>query len=157
MIHFHRIRTINATPDAVWAVLGRFMHIDEFAPLINTVDALTDGDDGVGSKRCNHFADGTSVVEEVTGWEANHKYRVRLSEMATMPLHEAHAEISVEPIDGERSTVIWTFEYRVKYGPFGWLLGQTMMKMMMGKILDANLKGLADKVGTNQTKTAHMN
>ena len=95
------------------------------------------------------------MVEEVTGWEAGHKYRVRLSEMATMPLHEAHAEISVEPVDGEHSTVRWTFEYRVKYGPFGWLLGQTMMKMMMGKILDANLKGLADKVGTNQTTTAH--
>jgi carbon monoxide dehydrogenase subunit G len=154
MIHFQRARTINAAPDAVWAVLGRFMHIDEFAPLIESVDALTDGEDGVGSKRRNHFADGTSMVEEVTEWEANHKYRVRLSEMA-MPLHEAHAEISVEPVDGEHSTVKWSFDYRVKYGPFGWLLGQTMMKMMMGKILDANLKGLADKVGLNPTTTSH--
>ena len=51
------------------------------------------------------------------------------------------------PANGAGSTVKWTFEYRVKYGPFGWLLGQTMMKMMMGKVLDANLKGLADKVG----------
>jgi len=154
MIHFQRARTINAAPDAVWAVLGRFMHIDEFAPLIESVDALTDGEDGVGSKRRNHFADGTSMVEEVTEWEANHKYRVRLSEMA-MPLHEAHAEISVEPVDGEHSTVKWSFDYRVKYGPFGWLLGQTMMKMMMGKILDANLKGLADRVGLNPTTTSH--
>ena len=155
MIQFQRIHTINAAPDAVWAVLGRFMHIDEFAPLIESVDALTDGKDGVGSKRRNHFADGTSMVEEVTVWEANHKYRVCLSEMAAMPLHEAHAEISVEPVNGEHSTVRWAFEYRVKYGPFGWLLGQTMMKMMMGKILDANLKGLADKVEVNQNTTPH--
>jgi len=156
MIHFRRTRTINATPDVVWAVLGRFMHIDEFAPLIESVDALTDGEDGVGSKRRNHFADGTSMVEEVTGWEAGHKYRVRLSEMAAMPLHEADAEISVAPVDGQHSTVRWTFEYRVKYGPIGWLLGQTMMKMMMGKVLDANLKGLADKVEANRTATAPM-
>ena len=40
----------------------------------------------------------------------------------------------------------WTFDYRVKYGPLGWLMGQTLVKMMMGKIIDANLKGLADKV-----------
>jgi hypothetical protein len=49
--------------------------------------------------------------------------------------------------------VIWDMDYRVKFGPFGWLLGQTMMKMMMGKILDGNLKGLADKVRSNQTAT----
>ncbi len=147
MIKFQRTHTINATPDAIWAVLGRFMKIDEFAPLIQSVDALTEGEDGVGSKRRNHFADGTSVVEEVTLWEANHKYRVRLSEMDSMPLHEAHAEISVVAVDDTQSVVNWGFEYRVKYGPLGWVLGQTAMKIMMGKVLDANLKGLAAKVG----------
>ena len=146
MIQFQRNRTIHATPDAVWAVLGRFMHIDEFAPLIDSVDALTDGEDGTGSKRRNNFANGTSVVEEVTAWEPGRRYRVRLSEMDAMPLHEAHAEISVGTAADGHSTVTWSFEYLVKYGPLGWLLGQTMMKMMMGKILDANLKGLADRV-----------
>ena len=155
MIHFQRTHTIDATPDAVWAVLGRYMHIDEFAPLVVSVDALTDGEDGVGSKRRNNFADGSSIVEEVTRWEANHMYRVRLLEMTSGPLQEAHAEIFVEPVDGGHSTVRWMLEYRVKYGPFGWLLGQTMMKLMLGKILDANLKGLADRVGANQTTAAH--
>lgn len=154
MIQFQRAHVINATPDSVWAVLGRFMHIDEFAPLIESVEALTDGEDGMGSRRRNHFANGTSVVEEVTGWEVNQKYCVRLSEMDAMPLHEAHAEISVEPVDDVHSTVKWTFKYRMKYGLLGWLLGQTMMKMMMGKILEANLKGLAENVENNQTATA---
>ena len=49
MIHFERTLEIDATPDAVWAVLGNFMHIDEFAPEIVSVDALTDGEDGVGT------------------------------------------------------------------------------------------------------------
>ncbi len=151
MIHFERILEINTTPDAIWTVLGRFMHIDEFAPLIKSVDALTDGEDGMGSKRRNNFDDGTSIVEEVTEWEANRRYRVRLSEMATMPLHEAYAEVSIEEIDNGCSRVKWAMDYRVKFGPFGWLLGQTMMKMMMGKIIDGNLKGLADNVTSNQT------
>ncbi len=146
MIHHERTLEIDATPEAVWAVLGRFMHIDEFAPLVASVDALTDHEDGMGSKRRCHFDDGTSVVEEVTGWETNSRYRVRLSEMSAMPLHEAYAEVSVEPIDNGRSRVRWAMDYRVKFGPFGWLLGQTIMKMMMGRILDGNLKGLADKV-----------
>ena len=63
-----------------------------------------------------------------------------------MPLHDAYAEVSVEKVDNGRSTVKWAMDYHVKYGLFGWLLGQTMMKVMMSKILDGNLIGLAAKV-----------
>ncbi len=95
------------------------------------------------------------MVEEITGWEpAKRKYRLQMSEMASMPLHEAYSAISVEPTDNGQSMVIWDMDYRVKFGPFGWLLGQTMMKMMMGGILDGNLKGLAGKVRSNRTATA---
>ncbi len=154
MIHNERTREIDATPDAIWAVQGRFMHIDEFAPLVNSVDALTDCEDGVGSKRRCHFENGTSLVEEVTKWEANRGYRVRLPDMAAMPLHEAYAELSVEPLDNKPSKVKWAMDYRMKYGPLAWILGQTMMKTMMGKVLDGNLKGLADKVRSSRNATA---
>ncbi len=81
MIHFERSLEIDATPDAVWAVLGRFMHIDEFAPLIASVDALTTGEDGLGSKRRNNFANGTSLVEEVTAWKPGEGFTVKLEPM----------------------------------------------------------------------------
>jgi carbon monoxide dehydrogenase subunit G len=60
-------------------------------------------------------------------------------------LKEASSEIRITPTGG-RSKVTWTFDYRVKYGPLGWLMGQSLMKMMMGRIIDANLQGLSDKV-----------
>jgi carbon monoxide dehydrogenase subunit G len=151
VIHNERTLEIDAPPEAVWAVLARFMHIDEFAPAITSVDALTEGEDGVGSKRRAHFDNGSSLVEEVTDWQANRSYRVRLSEMSAMPLREAHAELSVEPLDAARSRVTWGFDYRVKYGPFGWLLGQTVMRRMMGGVLDGNLTGLAEKVQSDRT------
>jgi len=82
MIHFERTLGIDAKPDAVWTVLGNFMHIDEFAPEIVTTDALTDGEDGIGSRRRNHFKNGSSMVEEITEWEpAKRRYRFQLSEM----------------------------------------------------------------------------
>ncbi len=105
--------------------------------------------------RRNHFKNGSSMVEEITEWKpAKRRYRFQLSEMEPIPLHEAYSAMSVEPTDNGRSMAIWDFDYRVKFGPLGQLLGQTMMKMMMGKIIDGNLKGLADKVGSNQTATA---
>lgn len=154
MIHHQRTLTINATPDKVWKILGNFMQIDEFAPLVKSVDALTEGADGIGSKRRCHFDDGNSVVEEVTVWKPNSRYRVQLSEMDPMPLKEAWAELSIKPVGGSQTQVIWSMAYKVKYGPFGWLLGQTMMKMMMGKVLDGNLKGLAEKVLSNSRSQA---
>ncbi len=149
MIHFQRTHMIDATPEAVWAVLGSYMHIDEFAPLITSVDALTEGEDGLGSKRRNNFENGTSVVEEVTSWKPGQGFTVKLSDMAAMPLHEASSDVFITP-EGGRSKMTWTFDYRVKFGPLGWLMGQTMMKMMMGKIIDGNLKGLADRVRSDQ-------
>ena len=154
MIHYQRTLDISATSDAIWAVIGRFMHIDDFAPQVKSVEPLTTGADGVGSKRRCHFDNGTSLVEEVIAWKPNQSYRVRLSEMDAMPLHHAEAELSLPPTLNGQTRVTWSMDYRVKFGPLGWVLGQTMMKLMMGKILDGNLRGLADKVQTGRAGDA---
>lgn len=156
MIHHERHLEIDARPETLWAVLGRFMHIDELAPAVTSVDALTQGADGVGSKRRCHFENGTSLVEEVTSWTENKGYSVRLSEMDAMPLTEAHAAIAIEPLLGHRARVVWSMDYRVKYGPLGWLMGQTLMKMMMGRVLDDNLEALAEKVQSNGIVAGQM-
>lgn len=149
MIHHQRTQIIDAKPKAVWNVLSRFMHIDEFAPLVTSVEALTDGQIGVGSKRRCHFKDGGSMAEEILEWEDNRRFKVLLSETDPMPLTQAFAEIRIDPQGKDKTLVTWGMDYTVKYGPFGWLLGQTMMKLMMGKVLDGNLNGLADKVREN--------
>ncbi|WP_299663048.1 SRPBCC family protein [uncultured Ruegeria sp.] len=157
MIHHEKYLDINARPEDIWAVLGRFMHIDEFAPQVTSVDALTSGADGVGSKRRCHFENRTSLVEEVTSWDANQGYSVRLSDMAAMPMHEANATVAISPLADNRSHVTWSMDYRMKYGPFGWLMGQTLLKMMMGRVLAENLSALAAKVQSNpdaQPRTA---
>ena len=154
MIHHQRSLEIDAAPDAIWAVLGRFMHIDEFAPPVKSVDALTDGDNGVGSQRRCHFGNGTSMAEEVIAWKPKQGYRLRLFDMDSMPLNQATAGIDVSPLGDGRSWITWSFDYEVKCGLLGWLLGQTVMKAMMGKVLDANLKGLSDKVRSNAVAAA---
>ena len=146
MIHFQRSLIIDATPDAVWHELRRFMNIDEFAPQVTSVDALTEGEITVGSKRRCHFQDGNSMAEEVVQWQENEGYRVKLFETEPMPIKEAFAEISLAPAAPGKTNVVWSMDCILKYGPIGWLIGQTLMKGMMGKVLDANLNGLATKV-----------
>ena len=154
MIHFQRNLVINAGVETVWEELSRFMHIDEFAPMVKSVEALTDGANGVGSKRRCHFEDGGSMAEEVVDWNENKNYRVLLSETEPMPLKRAFAEIAIEAQGPAQTNVVWSMDYQVKWGPLGWLMGQTMMKMMMAKVLDANLNGLADKVLSRQSVSA---
>jgi len=69
MFRSQRILVIAAKPDAVWAEFSRFMYIADICEGITHVDAMTDGENGVGSKRHNHFAnDNGSMVEEITAW-----------------------------------------------------------------------------------------
>lgn len=97
-----------------------------------------------------HNGDGTSVVEEVTEWVPNRRYRVRLTDAGPMPVKEAHATLSVEPLDERRSRMKMEMDYRMKLGPIGWVMGQTMMKAMMGKVFEGVLQGLKDKVQANK-------
>ena len=150
MIQLERSLDLNRSPDMVWAELSRFMHINDIAPEVTSVDALSENETGVGAKRRCHFANGSSMVEEVTEWNEGQSYRVRATDMGAMPLYDMQAGIAVTAA-GEGSRVAWSVDYRVKYGPLGWLMGQTLMKGMMGKFLDGNLRGLAAKVQSAAT------
>jgi len=146
MIHLSRSRTLTASPAATWAMLGQFMQIDRIAPQITRVEALSQGAPGIGSKRRCHFANGSHLVEEVTAWTPGHGYRVQLQDMDPMPLKEAYAALEILPTPDGGSRVIWSMEFRVKWGPIGWLMGHTMMRWMMAGILDANLQALEAEV-----------
>lgn len=146
MTRYQRKLTLDARPEAVWQELSRFMQIGDICPAITKVDALTEGDIRVGAKRRCHFENGSNLVEQITEWTPGKGYRVQLQEVDPMPLKEAYADLHVEPAANGQSTVTWGMDYRVKFGPLGWLLGQTMMKLMMKGVLDGNLKGLEQKV-----------
>ena len=145
MIHVEKALEVNTTVERVWSVLGRFMHIDEFHPRIAKVDALSAQHTGVGARRKCTFKDGTSAVEEVVGWREGESYTFELSGF-TLPLTKAVATLGVTSLGADRARLRMSMDYQVKYGPFGWLLGQTMMRMMMGKVFMVVLNGLRDRV-----------
>lgn len=147
MIRFERSLQMDATPEQVWAVMGRFMHIDAFAPEIARVEALTEEVDGVGASRRCHFVKGGALVETVTNWEDGRSYRVALSEFGAIPMKQAFADLRIEPRGGA-ARVVWAMEYQMKMGPLGWLMGQTMVRRSIGKVIDVNLEALAARVAS---------
>ncbi|SMR70762.1 Polyketide cyclase / dehydrase and lipid transport [Aliiroseovarius halocynthiae] len=146
MIQIERTRKIGATPEAVWAELSRFMHLDDIAPLVVKVDALTDFREGLGARRRAHFDNGTSLVEEVVDWQPNREMTIHCSDLEPLPLKALETIIRVEPLPNGRSKTVWNTQFQVKFGPFGWLMGQLLMRRPFNTVVGGNLKGLEKRV-----------
>lgn len=144
MLHVESTRTIAATPASVWATLADYMAIDVIAPEVVKVDVLSDNATGLGAKRRCHFPNGTSLVEEAITWTEGRGYRAAMLEMGKIPFKIAEAEIRLTPTSDGKTHVHWCIDYQPKFGPLGWLMGATLMKPQLRKVLNGNLKGLED-------------
>ncbi len=153
MITIERTVDIEASAEQAWAVLGRFMHIDEFHPRVSKVDVLSESTSGVGASRRCHFKDGSSVVEKVIDWQEGRGYSVELSGFS-MPLNKAIATFAIAPLGPKRCQLKMGMDFEVKYGPIGWLMGQTMMRKMMGSLFLVILRGLEDRVVSGKSPVA---
>ena len=58
------------------------------------------------------------------------------------PLKEAIAKLSVEPRGAARSAVTFDFEFAPKYGPLGWVMGNTIMAAQFRGVLESVIDGL---------------
>ena len=153
MINIERTVDIDASAEQAWSVLGRFMHIDEFHPRVGQVDVLSEATSGLGASRRCHFKDGTSVVEKVIDWQEGRAYSVELSGFS-MPLNKAIATFAIAPLGPNRCQLKMGMNFEVKYGPIGWLMGQTMMRKMMGSLFLVILRGLEDRVVNGKSPAA---
>ncbi|MEO1421473.1 MAG: SRPBCC family protein, partial [Pseudomonadota bacterium] len=117
------------------------------------VEALTTGEDGVGSRRRNFFENGTSITEEVIEWNPNASQRIVGSEFGPIPLRSLVAQIDIIPENTEKTTLQWSLEFKVKYGPVGWLMGQLLMKRAFGTVVAGNLDAVADRIARNRSQT----
>lgn len=140
-MRIERTYVIDAAPEAIWAALADYMNVDNFCPGISRVEALTHDENGLGSRRRNHFPNGSSLVEEAIAWDVGKKLVVRLTEMEGIPLKTATGDIAVQA-HGGKTKVVWGITFTPKYGPLGWVMGQTLLKMGMGGVITSNLKGL---------------
>lgn len=142
MLHVESTRTISADPATVWPALADYMAIDVIAPEVVKVDVLSENSTGLGAKRRCHFPNGTSLVEEAIKWNEGRGYRAAMLEMGKIPFKTAQAEIRLTPTSDGKTHVYWCIDYQPKFGPLGWLMGATLMKPQLRKVLNGNLTGL---------------
>jgi hypothetical protein len=150
---------MSLSADEVWRKLADFGGVHRFHPVVDTVDLLSENNEGVGAKRRCNFYDGKSVIETVTEWDPGHRQVVALSDFS-MPLKSGTAELSVRRLGPSECEARIAMTVVPKFGPFGWLMGQMMMKPMMRSMLRSVLRGLdhhtrtGDLIGKGGTRVA---
>lgn len=128
-------------PERVWALLADLEAVQRYNPGVRLAAIVGPQRTGVGARRCCELVPKGRVVERVTHWEAGRAVGLELDEH-DWPIHYMRWVTRIEPHE-EGTRVTQSLAYQVKFGPFGWLLDQMVMKRKLTATLDAVFASLA--------------
>ena len=127
---------IAASADKVWAVIGAFDTIHEWAPGIASVDATGAQ---VGATRACTTGDGAVINETLVSLDAAARSYTYKIDSSPLPLESYVSTISVSDDGDGMSTMNWTVDFEVAGAPEDEIVG--MLKGMYQAAID-NVKQL---------------
>lgn len=122
-------------PERVWALLADLEAVQRYNPGVQSAGIEGAQRTGVGARRACALIPNGRVVERVTHWEDGRALGLELEEH-DWPVHFMKWVTRVEPSPGG-TRIAQALEYRVKFGPIGWLLDRLVMKRKLTATLDA--------------------
>lgn len=137
---------IQATPEAVWSVLGELGALDQYDPGVKKSQILEGPHDGVGAARRCDLAPGGWFEERVTEWEPNVSLAFELF-ACTLPVKRLRHRYTFTARDGG-TLVTQTMEYELKFGPLGWLMDAVMVRRKWNDGIRGFFHGLKKRVET---------
>ena len=151
MINKSTTRTIEgSSPSQVLELLADVTTVDKWNTHVKKVDLASTDKQGLGAARVCHFYDGTSLKETVTELDDSH-VKMIVSEFS-LPLRDMNIEFTVKPSTRHADGTDLTFSanYNVKYGPIGYLLGVTVLKMKLHDVQTKVLAGIDHHLATGE-------
>lgn len=130
----HDIRA-NCAPRNVWALLGDLEAVQRYNPTVRAASIEGERRSGVGAMRSCELVPKGRVVERVTHWEDGRVVGLEVAE-SDWPIHFMRWVTRIEP-DGDGTRITQDLEYKVKFGPVGWLLDHLVMKRKLKATLNS--------------------
>jgi uncharacterized protein YndB with AHSA1/START domain len=125
---------MNASPDAVWAVLADFPNIAAWNGGVKTSYATSATIEGVGARRHCDLAPIGTLEETVREWEPARRMVVSIDEARRLPLRSATATFVIEP---NRAGAEVSIEYSYDpQGPVGRMMDRQLSKGFAGFLAD---------------------
>jgi ribosome-associated toxin RatA of RatAB toxin-antitoxin module len=142
-------RTIDASPEQVWALVSDVRTVRAYNPAVASVDLLSEHPSGLGARRRCRFHDGTDVVEEVVVSEPRARIRLELSEFS-LPMKRLEAELSQVPTADGRTELTFSIHYEMKLGLLGRALAALAVQGKLEKTTATMLAGIAHHLATGE-------
>ena len=130
-------------PQRLWELLATLDAVATYNPGVRAARVRGAAQRGVGAVRECELVPKGRVAERVTTWEEGSALGLELVE-SDWPLRFMRWVTRVEPRSaGSRLTQ--RLEYRVKFGPLGWLLDRLVMRRKIAGAVESALRGLIAK------------
>ena len=127
-------RHLDASPDAVWAVLADFPNIATWNRGVKTSHSTSTSTEGVGATRHCDLAPVGALEETVLEWEAGRRLVISIDEARLLPLRSATATFVVQP-KGSGADVSIEYSYDPQ-GPVGRMMDRQLTKGFTGFLDD---------------------
>jgi hypothetical protein len=135
----HDLRA-QCAPERLWAILADLEAVARYNPGVKAASVRGSQRTGVGATRTCDLKPKGRVAERVTVWDDGSALGLEVAE-SDWPIHFMRWVTRVEPFEGG-SRVTQELEYRVKFGPLGWLLDRVVMERKLRSTLDEVLASL---------------
>jgi hypothetical protein len=135
----HQVQA-RCAPDRIWSLLADLEAVQHYNPCVRAAKIQGVKRMGIGAVRACELLPKGRVVERVTHWEDGRALGLEVAE-SDWPIHFMRWVTRVEPND-DGSRITQELEYRVKFGPIGWLLDRLAMERKLRTSLDDILASL---------------
>ena len=129
--------------DRVWALLADLEAVERYNPTVQAAEVVGPHKTGVGARRSCSLIPKGSVVERVTHWQEGEVLGLEVAE-SDWPVEYMRWVTRLEPAQGG-TRLTQRLDYKVKFGPLGWLLDVLVMKRKLRTTLDAVFKSLVQQ------------
>lgn len=130
----------NCPPAALWAVLSDLESVAMTNPLVSSVELVGEQTGGLGAVRCCRLRPRGSVIERVCAYEHGRAIGLEVVQ-SDWPIINMSWRTEVSPQDrGARLSQV--LDYRMKFGPLGWLLNALVLQRAIERNVGEALKGV---------------
>ena len=127
MTTLHNEITVNASLDKIWNILTDLELLDQYDPTVKKSTLVSTEKTGLGARRKVNMLDGKNWFDEkVTVWKPNEALTYQLTD-CSFPMKGLKHSYSFQKV-GNQTKVMQTMEYTVKFGLFGRLLDNLMIR-----------------------------
>jgi ligand-binding SRPBCC domain-containing protein len=134
MTTIHHEVQANCPPEHVWALLSDLEAVQRYNPTVRNATVQGARRTGIGAERACELVPRGRVVERVTHWEDGRAVGLEVAE-SDWPIHFMRWVTRIEPA-GSGTRITQSLEYKVKFGPIGWLLDTLVMRRKFSSTLD---------------------